>query len=135
VNEIKDLALLTNTTITATCALGWAQLTLEKVTSGLRATMIAHASGKQLGPIQRELKGKTGAVAKALFVGPLLKEGFDYLKVKARDVPDGLPVKIEVGEAGCTYAKEFMMPMDVGAMARFYELIKMVKTVNDMAKR
>lgn len=134
-NEIKDLALLTNTTITATCMIGWAQLTLEQVPSGLRATMIAHAEGKRLGPIQRELKGKTGAVAKALFVGPLLKEGFDYLKVKAGDHPDGLPIKIEVGEAGCTYAKEFMMPMDVGVMARFNELIRMVKAVNDMAKR
>jgi hypothetical protein len=129
-----DLALLTNTTITASCPVGWAQLTIEKVPAGLRGTLIAHANGQRLGPIQKELKGKAGGMAKAAFVAPLLKQGFDYLQVRTEDVPEGLPIQIDVGEQGRVYTKSFKLPLDRSAMSRFMEIVDMVTTVNEMAK-
>lgn len=132
-----DLALLTNTTITAECMVGWARVVIEKTPTGLRATLSANAGGNKLGPVIKELKGKVGesvgAVAKAGLVVPLLRQGFDHLAVKTADLPDGLPIEIVVGEKGQTYKGQFHLPMNLNAFASFMEIVAMVKSVNKMA--
>lgn len=131
---MKDLVLFPQTTITATAPAGWAQIVIQNTGGKLAATLHANAHGLEIGPIRRELVD-TSMMAKAAFLGPMLKEGLDHLKLKPYDVPDGLPVKIVVGHQGQNFEHTFRLPLNKNALGSFFEIVDMVRTVNKMAGR